>query len=730
MKVLHIISGGDSGGAKTHMFALLDKQIHKADVTVMCLMQGVFYKELITDKKEVKSVLFEQKNRFDLSVNRNIADYINREGFDIVNCHGARANFVAKNIKNKISVPIVTTVHSDPLLDFDSLYKKLVFQNLNVSALKKIDYKIAVSDSFKDMLISRGAKPNSVETVYNGMDFETPINPVPAADFAKKYGIPVEDGTIYFGIAARFNRVKGVDIFIKAAAELYKKHKNVYFIIAGDGEDEAALKSLAEKEGIAGRIKFTGFVSPIYDFLNFIDVNLLTSLSESFPYSMLEGAKARKPMVASRVGGIPKLVREGKTGFLFESENYKECAEKMAKFVSDPGLVMTMGDAIYDLASENFSNEKLASDYISIYEKTVEKYKKAGRYDIVLSGYYGFGNFGDELMLSKLVASLKNTGRQLSLLAVSGNRKFTERSVGIDSVGRLNIPKIKKNLSGAKVFINGGGNILQNATSKRSLSYYLFLNKLAKSGGAKTAVIANGIGPIEGEGDINRTVAVLKQTDLITVRDDATLSFLEEHGITPEGKTPDLAFLPEISTGDDFGYLIPKKRYFVVSIRPWSGHDASIVKSVSAACDRICEKYGMECVIVPFQKAKDTEICERTAAAMKHKPTVFYPTNKYIKLKEVCALLSGAEFVLGMRLHSLIYSYSKGVPCVGIAYDPKVTQFMEENGLRAIFSDGINVENLESAMDELAGGKGVPREAVEKRAAEAQKNIDLILSLL
>ena len=151
MKVMHMISGGDSGGAKTHLFALLDKLCLKCDIVVACLMKGIFYEEIL--EKDIETVLFEQKSRLDLSVVEDIRKFIAERKIDLLHVHGARANFIGMFLKNKINIPIVTTMHSDYLLDFDSFLKKIIFTNLNKISLRKIDYFIAVSDNFKDMLI-------------------------------------------------------------------------------------------------------------------------------------------------------------------------------------------------------------------------------------------------------------------------------------------------------------------------------------------------------------------------------------------------------------------------------------------------------------------------------------------------------------------------------------------------------------------------------------------------
>lgn len=367
MKVLHIISGGDSGGAKTHMFALLDELCKIADVTVVCLMRGVFYEEIM--QRNVRTLLFEQKSRMDFSVCKKISQLIKDEGINIVNAHGARANFVAMQLdQKKLGVPVVTTVHSDPLLDFDSPLKKLIFTNLNRMALKKIKYKIAVSDAFRDMLVSRGDKPENVLTVYNGISFDDTPEHISKEEFAEKFGIPYDSEKVYIGIAARFNRVKGVDVFLKSAAEVLSKTDIARFVIIGEGEDEAMLKELACELKINDKVYFLGFVREIYDFLNFIDINMLTSLSESFPYSLLEGAKAKKATVASAVGGIPHMIIDGETGYLFPVKDHKECASKLLEFIDDREKISQLGDALYNKASTEFSNKALAQNYLKNYE--------------------------------------------------------------------------------------------------------------------------------------------------------------------------------------------------------------------------------------------------------------------------------------------------------------------------------------------------------------------------
>ena len=116
MKVLHMISGGDKGGAKTAVFSLLLALDEQIDITVACFMEGVFFQEV--QELAVRSVLFRQRFRFDLTVLPRLVRFIRAEKFDVIHAHGARANFICMMLRFWVKLPFVTTVHSDYLLDF------------------------------------------------------------------------------------------------------------------------------------------------------------------------------------------------------------------------------------------------------------------------------------------------------------------------------------------------------------------------------------------------------------------------------------------------------------------------------------------------------------------------------------------------------------------------------------------------------------------------------------
>ncbi|MBQ7499853.1 MAG: polysaccharide pyruvyl transferase CsaB [Clostridia bacterium] len=729
MKILHIISGGDSGGAKTHMFTMLDKLVEMADVTVVCLMKGVFYNEILS--RNVRTVLLEQKSRMDLSVCGRLLDMIESEGFDIVNAHGARANFVVAHIIRKIKIPVVTTIHSDYRLDFDVLYKKILFESLNENAIKKIRYKIAVSDAFAEMLIDRGFLPNDIYTVYNGMSFDSEESHCSKEEFAERFSIPYDKDKVYVGIAARLDKVKGVDVFVDIAAKVLEKTDRARFVVIGDGDERENLLEQCKRLGISDKIYFLGFVREVYDFLNFIDINMLTSISESFPYSILEGAKAKKATVSSAVGGIPYLVKDGQTGYLFPPRDSDAGAEKLLSLFDDPAMIRKLGENIYALASEKFSDRALAEKYMENYRSIIGSFNRKKRYDVVLSGYYGYMNAGDDIILATLVGSLRKHSPGLSIAVMSKTPDETEKNLRVDAYPRFDLPKIAKLFRNSRLYINGGGTLLTDVTSTRSLIYYVHMMKKAKKSGMKTLLLGGGVGPFRSASNRRRAIGVLKEADLITLRDKGSYDLLVSNGIKGAMLTADVAFgfSPEIFDPDHV-YEIPGVsggKYFVISLRECRDAGDDFEKNVARACDDIAGKYGMIPVFLPMQTGVDQPIAVRTSSMMKTRAVVI---DGKLGINDIGSVISGASFSLGMRLHSVICSVSSGVPTLAISYDDKVRNFVAENDVGEYIEAGkVTAESLVRMADETMR-QSPDRSKIENLRAASDKNITLALKLL
>ena len=150
--------------------------------------------------------------------------------------------------------------------------------------------------------------------------------------------------------------------------------------------------------------------------------------------------------------------------------------------------------------------------------------------DKVISGYHGFANSGDEALLWAILNTLKQKSPDISVTVLSKTPEETARDYGVKSVNRYNFFKIRKEMKQAKMLIFGGGSLLQDVTSSKSLKYYLMIIALAESCGLKTMLYANGIGPIRKRADRRLTARILNRVDLITLRDDKSDEELKKLG--------------------------------------------------------------------------------------------------------------------------------------------------------------------------------------------------------
>lgn len=736
MKVLILISGGDTGGAKTHLYALLEKLNKKIPVRLVCFMDGDFLRGI--REMGVDARLLVQKSRFDMSVLDSLVGMIENEGFDIVHAHGARANFIAAALKKKVDVPFITTIHSDYLRDFDGIYRKILYTGLNILALAKMDYYIAVSGSFKRMLIERGFRPNDIFTVYNGIDYEKPFACQSREDFFWRCGIVPNENEIFVGIIGRHDNVKGHDIFMRGCCLVAKKYKNVRFLVAGSREGEDSLRQIAEEEGFSDRFVFCGFISDIYSFVNVCDINTITSRSESFPYVMLEGARLRKPLISSNVGGISDLVVDMETGLLFDNENYSDFADKIAYLIDNPEERARLGEALYERATSVFSSENLADEHVKIYN-SVLRYKNSGKkYDAVISGYYGFDNCGDDALLFSILKSLRQRMPDIRFLLLTAKPGQGKRLCMTDASYRFNPFSIVNTMKSTSILINGGGSLIQDSTSSKSLWYYLLVILSAKKHGAKVFALANGIGPISKK-NLKITKKAVKRIDKITLRDK--MSAEELLRIYPEAEyelTADPAITLEGSKKEKVLSLlsaegVPENTKTIgVSVREWNRLDSRFTKKMKSALENAYEKYGLVPVFIPMKYPDDIRISLKISETLS---CPSYVLKKRYGVDDIIGIISSMDIILAMRLHTLIFASGHAVPCIGIIYDPKVRGFMEYIGqdrfvsAEAICEDEIT-KHIDSIMTNFSEIKNELKKNTERLVALAERNTDIAIEML
>ncbi len=711
MKVIHLISGGDTGGAKTHIHSLLSNISPHVDITMACFMEGPFAQE--ARALGIPTVVFEGKNIF-----RNLSklrDYIREGGYQIIHCHGARGNLMGALLRRKLKLPVITTVHSDPKLDYlGRPLSRLIYGTLNAWALRRLDYRIGVSDAMVDLLIDRGFDTDRLFSIYNGLDFTPRVPAMDRQTYLKSLGLDWDGDCVIAGITARLNPVKDISTLIRGFALAHETCPQLRLLIAGDGEEMEKLRGLTAELRVAGVVCFAGWVSDVDSFYNAIDINTLTSVSETFPYSITEGARAGLPTVSSRVGGVPYLIDHGVTGFLFEPGDAEALAGHLAALAQDEGLRQRMGQRLYNKAKSEYSIESTIQKQVEIYQTVLRRQDRPkGRYGAAICGAYGKGNAGDDAILEAIVKELRDIDPDLPIWVLSRRPKETRAKYRINAIYTFRLARFFRRLGKTRLYINGGGSLMQDVTSRRSLWFYLLTISMAHMRHNKVLMYGCGIGPIQYPSNRRLCQRVLqKNVDAITLRDVNSQEELADMGITnPEvilaaDPTVILPAAPKETTDgllESCG-MDPEGDYICFTLRTWPGFEEK-AEAFAAAARYAWERHHLIPAFVPIEAKRDHVAAAMVTKRLSDVPHFVLPqcASSY----HTIGLFARMRVVVSMRLHALVFAAGQGVPLVGVVYDQKISSFLDYIGQDLYVDLGdVNARVLRESIDKAVERMG------------------------
>jgi polysaccharide pyruvyl transferase CsaB len=312
---------------------------------------------------------------------------------------------------------------------------------------------------------------------------------------------------------------------------------------------------------------------------------------------------------------------------------------------------------------------------------------------VVISGYYGFGNAGDEAVLAGILVGLRSRLPHVDVVVLSGNPAHTRRLHGVKAVSR--IAGALRTLPGADLFISGGGSLIQDVTSARSALYYLGVLGLATVLAKATVVYAQGVGPLRRGWVRALARRILARTTLITVRDENSVNVLKDLGIVrPVHLVADPAFALVPTPAAQIQDVISSHHFprIGVALRSW-GDDAfvdALVEGLRAARRRLGET---EFVVLALHPDRDLALCTRVAQDVGGRVLAGLPPQ------DLMTVVGTVDVLVGVRLHALIASVVMGVPPVGLSYDPKVDGFLRRIGLGRVLSlEGLRSDDLCDAV--------------------------------
>ncbi|MDO5547327.1 MAG: glycosyltransferase family 4 protein [Eubacteriales bacterium] len=374
MKILQMMGGGDVGGAKTHIFSLVRELDKYHEICMVSFRDGPFPQEMRAEGIRVELVLSNNP----IAARNAVLRLIDRFSPDLIHCHGGRANMIGAMVRAKRELPVMTTMHSDYKLDYlGNPLKQYTLGSVNAVSLRKLDYYQAVADRMAQTLISRGFDPESLFTIYNGMDFRNRMSDVDRTAYCReKYGADVDDSMVLCGLAARLTAVKDIATAIRGFAQAVKEKPQLRLFLAGTGEDEEKLRRQTQALGIADKVVFCGWVTEIAPFFAAMDITLLTSLSETFPYSILEGIREGCVPVCSDVGGMAELISDGETGYVFQPRDDAALARALISLAGDADRRRCFAEKQLARAVERYSIDAMRRRQEQNYQRALDKFAR------------------------------------------------------------------------------------------------------------------------------------------------------------------------------------------------------------------------------------------------------------------------------------------------------------------------------------------------------------------
>lgn len=690
----------DIGGAETHVVELAKELKRKGINPIVTSRGGAYEKELEEAGIKHYCVPLQNKNPINIikSVKR-LRRIIREEKIDLVHSHARIPSFILGKMHNSMKFPFVTTAH-------------WVFTTK--WGLKYItdwgEKSVAVSEDIKTYLMDNyGVPSGNIQVTINGIDTDKFSPDTDKTETMTELGIKDSDTVIVYVSRLDESRSLVAKQLINVIEKADKFVDNLKVVVVGDGDDFGNVKSLAERVNKElGRecIVLTGART---------DINRLVAPADLFigvSRAALEAMAAEKPVIIAGNEGYIGLFDESKLqvgidtnfccrGCIESSEDV--LFEDIKKFFALSEDKQTeLAKYGRELIKREYSVSRMAEDTMRVYKWALDK-----KEEILISGYYGFKNSGDDSLLEAIIKDIKRYKESPNITVLSANPKETAKKYRVKAINRFNIFAITKHMKKAGLLISGGGTLVQDATSTKSLLYYLTVIKIAIKKGVKVMLYSNGIGPLRNEGNIKRAVKTLNKVDIITLRDPASKDLLDELGVDKPKKliSADPVFGIEKFNRERGRSILNKfdvphdKKLLIVSVRKTRDTNVNFEQTIAKMCDYISEKYGFYTVFIPMQTIKDEPLSKSILSRMKNPAKVI---NARMCAEDIISVMSSADLCIGMRLHSLIYSTIGNVPVIGISYDPKIKSFMDYmNQDQYINISGITYEQCQEITDHV-----------------------------
>lgn len=733
MKILMVTMGLDIGGAETHIVELSKELCRRGYEVLIASNGGVYVPEIEASGVRHFQLPLHTKNPGAMRASyRGLKKLIREEKPDIVHAHARIPAFLTGLVRHRIEFNFVTTAH----WVFEVTHLNRLLTNWGT-------YTVAVSDDIRQYLIDEyDLRPDQISLTINGIDMEKFSPERTGETVFREFHLNPEAPTVVYVSRMDESRALAAGQLINIAPRLAERFPDVQLLIAGGGDryEELSARS-SEVNRTLGRqcVVMPGARTDINEIIAAGDIFVGVSRAA------LEAMSTGKPsIIAGNEGyigifGEEKLEVSRLTNFCCRgcelSDEETLFRDVAALLEMTPEERASAGAYAREVIRRYYSAERMTDDYTAVYEKAVLPRRR-----VLLSGYYGFGNAGDEAILHSVYEDIMGMGGNTAVDVLISEPEKNRGRYRFRMIGRFRLFQVIKAVRRCDVLISGGGSLLQDTTSTKSLLYYTSVMNLAKFFGKKLVMYANGIGPVSKAKNRKRVRKAVEKADLITLRDARSAEELRAMGVT--GKTLHITADPVFAYQGADSYreeaqasrlledagLPGFKKFVGVSVRDWETLDPEFAKKIAELCDYIHQNSGLEIVFIIMQTSKDRDLSEQIRGKMKARSWMIEFDKDIDRL---LGITGSAQFILCMRLHTLIFAARMGVPTLGLVYDPKVREYLSMMNLPSAGEvTDLDMTAARQAVDVMLGRledyKSDLLVQSRKLRAEAEKNTVLL----
>jgi len=345
IKIAYVVTPVEFGGSeKVNLTFLRNVDRNRFDICPILLTRpwengNVFIEHLRQENYFFYKIPVAQKPRNEgrdyfriLRCIRNLYDILSKESFDLMHTHGYFADIIATPLSKILGIPHISTCHGFILNDRNLK----VYNALDRFSLRLCNKVIAVSEGIRDDLIKSGISGSKIIVIQNAVQNSYDADSFMENRLNRRRLVGVEENEYVAGYVGRLSDEKGLRYLIEAGLLLKGQGEVFKILIIGDGPKRKELEDLSKGKGLERKIIFAGFQSDVENWLPAFDVFVLPSLTEGTPMALLEAMSAGIPVIATNVGGVPKIVENGVNGFLIDPGDFQALSEKIIILKENP----------------------------------------------------------------------------------------------------------------------------------------------------------------------------------------------------------------------------------------------------------------------------------------------------------------------------------------------------------------------------------------------------------